>query len=117
MNKSFIKLIRKYNSSSISVDDMILISDDITMSSKPSNCHKEINNHLITINEQQKRKHNHSIDSANIIRLKPRTEMTYTFCTQKAHKVTNCDRRLLIGKDNLCPFKIADESEIGIIIS
>ena len=45
----------------------------------------------------------------------------------KIHKVTNCDRRISIGKEvdpkyliqfreNSCPFKIAEDSEIGIII-
>ena len=54
--------------------------------------------------------------------------MKCTFGKQKAHKVTNCDRRPLIGKEvdgndlthymeNPCPFKIADKSEIGTIIS
>ena len=54
--------------------------------------------------------------------------MTCTFCKQKAYEVTNCNRKLLIrnevdGNDliyymeNPCPFKIADKSEIGIIIS
>ena len=82
----------------------------------------------MSINEQRKRKLNHLIDSANIIRSKPRREMTCNFCKQKAYKVTNYDRRLSIGKEvdgndlihymeNSCPFKIADESEIGTIIS
>ena len=99
LNKSFMKLIRKYNSSFLSVDDMTLINDDITMLSKPSIYHEEINNRLMSINEQHKGKHNHLIDSANIIRSKPRREMTCIFCKQKAYKVTNCDRRLLIGKE------------------
>ena len=53
--------------------------------------------------------------------------MICSFCKQKEHKVTNRDRRLLIGKkvdgnklfhymENLSPSKIADESEIGVII-
>ena len=53
----------------------------------------------MSINEQCKRKYNHIIKSANIKRSKQRREMTFTFCKQKAHKVTNCDGRLLIGKE------------------
>ena len=52
MNKSFTKLVRKYYSSFVSVDDKTLINDDITMSSKPSNYHKETNNRLMSINIQ-----------------------------------------------------------------
>ena len=54
MNESFIKLIRKYNNSFLSVDDMTLINDDITISSKPSYYHKETNNSSMSINEQRK---------------------------------------------------------------
>ena len=54
MNKSFMKLIRKYNNSFLSVDDMTLINDDITISSKPSYYHKETNNSSMSINEQRK---------------------------------------------------------------
>ena len=74
------KLITKYNSSFVSADDMTLINDNITMSSKPNNYHKETNNRLMSIYEQRKRKHNHLIDSANILRSKPRREITCTFC-------------------------------------
>ena len=49
---------------------MTLINDDITMSSKPSNFHKQTNNRLISNSEQRKQKHNHFIDSAKVIRSK-----------------------------------------------
>ena len=50
-----------------------------------------------------------------------------TFSKQKGHKVTNCDRRISIGNkvgqnylirfiEISCPFKIAEENEIGTII-
>ena len=61
MNKSFTSLIRKYNSSFISVNDMTLVNDDITMSSKPNNYHQETNNRLMSINEQRKQKLNQLI--------------------------------------------------------
>ena len=48
-------------------------------------------------------------------------------CKHKGHKVTNCDRRISIGNkvgqnylirfiEISCPFKIAEENEIGTII-
>ena len=52
---------------------------------------------------------------------------TLVFLQTKIHKVTNCDRRISIGKEIdpnyhiqfmeiLCPFNIAEENEIGTII-
>ena len=56
-----------------------------------------------------------------------RKEHTCTFCKQKGHKVTNCDRRISLGNEvdpnyliqfmeNSCPLKIEEQNEIGTII-
>ena len=56
-----------------------------------------------------------------------RKDYTCTFRKQKGHKVTKHDRRISIGNEvdpnylfqfmeNSCPFKIAEENEIGTII-
>ena len=83
LTNKFIKLIRKYNRNFVSAHDMTLVHDYITIPSKLSSYHKEINEHLMSINEQRKQKHNHFIVSANIIRSKPRREMTCFFVDRK----------------------------------
>ena len=90
------------------------------------NGHNEINNRIKSIIEQKKEK-NPCNNSLIQVRTKKRKENNYTFCKQKGHKATNCNRRVSIGNkvdpnyfilfmENSCPFKIAEEIEISTII-
>ena len=123
MNSSFSDLINSCKRSLISADDMSFTNDTIHLPVKPMNGHNGTNNRIKSIIEQKKR----NINSSIRVRTKIRKENNCTFCEQKSCKVTNCDRRISIGNnvdqnyliqfmENSCPYKIAQENEIGTII-
>ena len=105
---------------------MSFANDSIHLPVKPMNGHNETNNRIKSKFEQNKRKRNPSIISLIQVRTKIKEDHTCTFCKQKGHKLTNCDRRISIGNEfdpnylfqfvgNSCPFKIAEQNKIGTI--
>ena len=78
---------------------MPFANDTIRLPLKPMNCHNETYNQIKSIIEQKKRKQNPCINSSIQARTKMRKEHTCTFCKQKGHKVTNCDRRISVENE------------------
>ena len=78
---------------------MSFANDTIRVPVKPMNGHNKTKNRIKSIIVPKKRKQNPYINILIQVKTKMMKENTYTFCKQKDHKVTHCDRRISIGNE------------------
>ena len=123
-----LKLVRNYNNSFTSVNEMTNISkNNIDMPVAPKNHHKAPNKRIKSSLEQSKTNvigvSKNNLDKSIKVKINKRREFSCKFCGQAKHRITNCMvRQTIVGEpvngDELieyvthhCPFRIATEND------